>query len=349
MNTAVVIANDFDNDGDIDLFVGSRSIPKSYGSSPQSYLYVNDGKGHFSDIAATKNTDIKNIGLVTDAVWADVTGNNKKQLVVVGEWMTPKIFSFSGDHFIEVKTNLNNLFGMWQTVAACDVNSDGKQDLIFGNIGENFYLNPDEKRPVKMWINDFDKNGTIDKVITRTFQQKDVPVFLKKDLTDQLVSLRKQNFKYEDYARKSIQQLFPTEIINNTQRKLFNYSSSCIAINEGNGQFKIERLPDYVQFSSVNAIHCTDVNGDGNIDLILSGNKFQFQPQFSRLDASYGHILINNGKGQFKWIEPSISGLEIRGEIRDIIEIPGKNSSSLLFLQNNDFPLLYRFKRNIKK
>ena len=105
-------------------------------------------------------------------------------------------------------------------------------------------------------------------------------------------------------------------------------------------------MPDYVQFSSVNAILCTDINHDGKIDLILGGNKFEFQPQFSRLDASYGHVLLNNGKGQFEWIEPAVSGLEIKGEIRDIIEIPGKDSNSLLFLQNNDFPLLYRLKKN---
>lgn len=348
LNTAVVIANDFDNDGDPDLFVGSRSIPKNYGLPPQSFLYVNDGKGNFTDIAHTKNTDIANIGLVTGAVWTDVTGDNKKDLVIVGEWMSPRIFTFDRDHFIEVKTNLDSLFGMWQTVAACDINGDGKQDIILGNIGENFYLHPDKQRPVKMWINDFDGNGTVDKIISRTVAQKDVPVFLKKDMTDQLSSLRKQNFKYEDYARKSIQQLFPAEIINKTQKELFNYSSSCIAINQGNGQFKIERLPDYVQFSSVNAILCTDINSDGKTDLVLGGNKFEFRPQFSRLDASYGHVLLNNGKGHFTWIEPSISGLEIRGEIRDILEIPGKNLNSLLFLQNNDFPLLYRLKKTKK-
>lgn len=348
LNNAVVIANDFDDDGDLDLLVGSRSIPNNYGLPPQSYLLVNDGKGKFTVIARSKNPGIANIGLITNAVWADVTGDNKKELVIIGEWMTPRIFSFNGDHFIEVKTNLNNLFGMWQTIAVYDVNGDGKQDLILGNIGENFYLNPDEQHPVKMWINDFDGNGVVDKIITRTIQQKDVPVFLKKDMTDQLASLRKQNFKYEDYARKSIQQLFPVEIINNTPKEIFNYSSSCIAINEGNGQFRIERLPGYVQFSSVNAILCTDINHDGKIDLILGGNKFEFLPQFSRLDASYGHVLLNNGKGEFEWIEPAVSGLEIRGQIRDIIEIPGKNANNLLFLQNNDFPLLYQMKKDIK-
>ncbi len=348
-NASVVIDNDFDGDGDLDLFVGSRSIPMNYGLAPESFLLVNDGKGNFTDIAKTKNPDIAGIGMVTGAVWVDITGDNKKELIIEGEWMAPQIFSFNGGRFIKIKTNLDKLFGMWQTIAACDINGDGRQDIILGNIGENFYLHPDEQNPVKMWINDFDRNGVTDKIITRTVNHKDVPVFLKKELTEQLPSLKKQNFNYEDYARKSVQQLFPSEIIDSTTQKIFNYSSSCIAVNDGNGNFTIQRLPDHVQFSSVNAILCTDINHDGKIDLVLGGNKFAFQPQFSRLDASYGHLLLNNGKGQFEWTEPAVSGLEIRGEIRDIIEIPGKNKNRLLFLQNNDFPLLYEFKTNANK
>ncbi len=349
VNVSVVVENDFDNDNDIDLFIGGRSIPMSYGLSPQSFLLVNDGKGNFTDITKLKNPDIAHIGMVTGAAWADITGDAKKELIIVGEWMAPTIFSFNGDHFIEVKTNLANMLGMWQTVAVCDVNGDNKADLIMGNIGENFYLNPNPDNPVKMWINDFDHNGVTDKIITRTVNHQDVPVFLKRDLTDQLPSLKKQNFNYEDYAHKSVQQLFTPEIMNNTSQKTFNYTTSCFAVNDGKGNFKIERLPDQVQFSCVNAIHCTDINKDGKTDLVLGGNKFSLLPQFSRLDASYGHVLLNNGKGSFNWVEPSLSGLEIRGEIRDIVELIGKGKNSLLFLQNNDFPLLYNINKLEKK
>lgn len=341
-NAGVVIAHDFDGDGDEDLFVGSRSIPINYGPDPQSYLLVNDGKGNFRDIAAKVNPDISRIGLVTKALWTNVSGDTKKELVIVGEWMTPRIFSFNGNKFTEVKTNVSNLFGMWQTVASADINNDGMQDLILGNMGENFYLKPDEKSPVKMWIKDFDENGVIDNIITRTFNDKDVPVFLKKDITDQIASLRKKNFKYQDYANKSIQDLLPTHI-NTLQHKTFNYTSSCILINKGNGQFAVERLPDVVQFSSVNAILPTDINNDGKMDLMLGTNKFDFQPQFSRLDAAYGHVLLNfNGK--MEWMEPAKSGLEIRGETRDILELNIGGVKNYLFLQNNDTPVLYRHK-----
>ena len=120
---------------------------------------MNDGTGNFTDIAKTKNTDIANIGLVTAALWADVTGDKKNDLVIVGEWMAPRVFTFEKDHFVEIKTNLSDLFGWWQTVAAADVDGDGDTDLIIGNIGENFYLKPGKDDPVKLWISDFDNNG----------------------------------------------------------------------------------------------------------------------------------------------------------------------------------------------
>ncbi|MEO7294189.1 MAG: VCBS repeat-containing protein, partial [Ginsengibacter sp.] len=152
MNIGVAVAYDFNHDGFPDLFVGGRNVPREYGVSPSSYLYVNDENGHFKDIAATKNPDIANIGMVTGAVWADVSGDTSKELIITGEWMGTHIYSFNGDHFVEVRSNLNNLFGWWQTVSVADINGDGKQDLILGNVGENFYLHPDATHPVKLWI-----------------------------------------------------------------------------------------------------------------------------------------------------------------------------------------------------
>jgi hypothetical protein len=347
LNNAVVVAADFDKDGDTDLFVGSRSIPQNYGPSPESYIYINDGKGHFSDIAKTKNKDIANIGLITGAAWKDVTGDQKEDLVIVGEWMTPRIFSFEKDHFVEVKTNLDNLFGWWQTIATGDLNGDGKTDLILGNIGENFYLRPNLENPVKMWIGDVDLNGTTDKILTRTVNEKDVTVFLKKDITDQIASLRKENLRYEDFAKKSIEELFPQNILQRCYTKLFNYPSSCIALNKGNGEFEIRVLPPAVQFSSVNAILCTDINNDGKKDLILGGNKFDFQPQFGRLDASFGMVLINDGEANFKSLESSQSGLQLTGQIRDIKEIQTNNGRNILILRNDEYPFLYKLNSNV--
>ena len=344
MNTGVAAAYDFDSDGDLDLFVGGRSTPRNYGVTPTSYLFINDGNGHFTDMAQTKNADIANIGMVTGAVWANVAGDTTKELIIAGEWMAPKIFSFNGDHFTEVKSNLANMLGWWQCVAAADINNDGKTDLILGNVGNNFYLHPDKENPVKLWINDFNNNSSEDKILTRTVDKRDMPVFLKHEMQEEIPSIKKENLKHKDYALKSIQELFSQELIAKSSIKQFNYTTSCVAINNGNGSFTIEPLPYQAQLSMVNAILCTDINKDGFIDVVLGGNKSGFPPQFGKLDASYGDVLLNNGKGRFTWLPPQQTGIVVDGEVRDITLIGGTTQNYLIFLRNDDYPVLYSIK-----
>ena len=347
-NISVATAYDFNNDGYTDLFIGGRSVPYNYGSSPVSYLLVNDGHGHFTDIAKTKNPDIANIGMVTGAVWADVAGDAKKELIIVGEYMTPRIFAFNKDHFTEVKTNLNSLYGWWQTVAVGDINIDGKQDLLLGNIGDNFYLHPDSSRPVKLWVSDFDQNGITDKILTYTIDGKDKPVFLKHDLEEALPFLKKNNLKHDDYAKKSIQELLPPDMLSKAVVKQFNYTSSCIALNKGNGQFDVQKFSTMVQLSSVNNIQYMDVNGDGTNDLIIGGNQFDFIPQLQRVDASLGDILLNDGKGNLHWVDATLTGMELRGQVRDIVKIKGKKKDFILVIQNDEYPVLYQLNGSFK-
>ena len=347
-NTAVAIAYDFNHDGFPDLFVGGRSVPRQYGSAPISYLFLNDGKGHFTDIAATKNPDIAHIGMVTAACWANISGGPDKDLVIAGEWMSPRIFHYNKDHFEELQTNLKDLYGWWESVASADVNGDGKMDLILGNIGENFYLRPDSANPVKLWVNDFDQNGNMDNILSRTVDGKDVPVFLKHDMEFQMPILKKQNLKHGEYAKKAIQDLLPADMLKSTQVRTFNYCSSVVAINQGNGHFKVVKLPVMVQLSSVNAIQCLDINGDGHPDLILGGNEFGFLPQFGRLDGSFGDVLLNDGKGNFTFLENAHSGLNVSGQVRDIALIKGSGKSLALFLVNDEKPALYEIKAKKK-
>jgi hypothetical protein len=351
MNISVAVNYDYDGDGDEDLFVGARSVPFSYGAIPQSYLYQNNGQGHFTDVTSTLNADIAKAGMITGAVWADVTGDNAKELIITGEWMTTRIFQYSktSNKLEELKqTNLQNMFGWWQTIAAADINGDNLMDLVIGNIGENFYLHPNEDNPVKLWVNDFDNNGSTDQFLTRTIEGKDMPVFLRKEITDQFPALKKENFTSVDYAKKAIQDLFNKDIINRSLVKEFNFNSSIVAVNNGNGNFTIHKLPFMIQLSSVNAISVTDINDDKFPDLVIGGNLFGFPPQFCRLDASYGNVLLNNGKGDFTIVDPKQSGICLRGQIKDIKEITGKSKRYMLIVQNDLYPTLYQLKNKSK-
>ena len=345
-NITVAIADDIDGDGDLDLFVGAGFVSGSYGLTPQSHIYINDGKGNFMDMPAERCKGITDAGMVTGAVWADMDGDKKNELVIVGEWMSPKIFKYSNNGFTEMQTNLSGISGWWQTVTAADLNGDGKTDLALGNFGENFSLKPDNENPLKLFLNDFDKNGQVDKILTRTVNGTDRPVFMKAELESQLPVLKKQNLHNTEYAEKSVQDLFSKTQIEKSVVKQINYSSSVIAFNNGKGNFSIQKLPTAVQFSSVKKILPLDVNDDGFTDLIVGGNEFGFQPQLGRLDASDGDVLINDGKGNFTVMSTVIT---VPGQTRDIVLIKRKGSTAVLFLQNNEFPVLYELKKKANK
>jgi hypothetical protein len=349
-NTGVALAYDFDHDGDLDLYVGASSVSSTYGVSPQSHVYLNNGKGIFTDMPADKLSGIDYAGMITGAVMCDVDGDNQKELVVTGEWMSPHIFKFQNDKFVEVKSDLNAYNGWWQTVAAADVNNDGKEDMIFGNYGENFSLHTDADHPLKLWIADFDENSQLDKVLTKTIDGKDKPVFMKRDLQSQMPLLKKENLHHAEYAKKSIQELFTNDQLKKASVKTINTTTSIVAINKGNGNFDIKPLPVFAQLSSIKKMVVTDLNNDGFVDIITGGNEFGFQPQLGRLDANPGWILMNDGKGNFNVLNTKTSGIDLTGMTRDIVALPSKKQQQFLFLINNKMPVLYKLnpiKKNI--
>jgi enediyne biosynthesis protein E4 len=341
VNVRAVASDDIDGDGDLDLFVGGHSVSGSYGITPSSFLFINNGNGDFTDIAPAVSA-LGKAGMITGAVFADVAGDTKKELIITGEWMAPKIFSFENGKPVELKSNVNSLSGWWQKLEAADIDGDGKTDLIMGNIGENFYLEPTQDNPVKLWIADFDGSGDVDKLLTRRIDGKDKPVFLKNDIQDQVPGIKKENLKHHDFAQKSIQELFPADKVENASVKEVNYSSSIIAYNIGNGQFHIEKLPVRAQLSSVNAIVCDDIDGDGRRDLITAGNKSGFPPQLQKLDASYGDVFLNKGSRRLDWQAFDFTNLKVDGETKDIIQVNAGDNKYFIFLRNNDYPKTFR-------
>lgn len=338
-NAGVAVPSDVDGDGDLDLFVGSRSVSYNYGAIPTSYLYINNS-GKFSIAIA------ENLGMVTDATWVDVDGDKQKELIVVGEWMSPQAFSFHDGKFVKRSMALENFSGWWQSISAGDLDNDGDIDLVFGNVGENFYLRPDSASPVKLWINDYDGNTTIDKVFSRTVNGGDVPVFLKKDFTDALPAFKKQNLRHSVFAKQTIQTLFDRSRVVGSEIRLFNYSSSCIAINNGKGSFTVKPLPFQSQLSSINDLVLVDVDQNGYLDILCAGNLTVCLPQFGRLDASQGTILINKGNLVFDYVPATRAGLRVNGMTREILELSKGTRKLFAFLRNNEPALFYKLNSN---
>ncbi len=342
-NTAVIKAYDWDGDGDLDLFVGARSVPAQYGLIPESMLLQNEGGGRFTNQTANLNPAIAKSGMITDACWANITGDAALELVIVGEWMEPTVFGFRDGKFTEISSSLKGRFGWWQSVLAFDADKDGRDELVLGNIGQNFYLQPDSANPVRLWIQDFNENGQVEKILTRTINGKDLPVFTKKELTDQVPALKKQNLRHEQYANRSIQELFDSKLLSKSEQRTFTYSSSVIAWNLGEGKFSVAELPMPIQWSSVNALLAEDINGDGQTDLLLGGNRTALLPQFGRLDASFGHVLLNKGNRSWEYRSGISTGFSYRGVTKGLLSIRTKRKPSILLIPNNDQPKLFEY------
>ena len=343
INTSVIRPHDIDGDGDLDLFIGGRSIPGEYAISPGSYIFLNNGAGQFMDATKILIPELAFAGMVTDGMWVDILHNEGLELIIVGEWMAPRILSYNGENFDIVECGLSKYSGLWQTVEVLDADNDGDSDLVMGNIGENFSLHADSINPLKIWINDFDGNGSMEKLITRRINDKDMPVAMKGDLIEQLPFLKKENVLHEEYATKTLQDLFKPEILRKSNIKQVNYVQSIVAINDGSGQFAVEPLPIEAQLSCVNDFVIDDVNGDGFDDLIFAGNNHFFLPQFSMIDASRGTIMLNDKNGNFIPMDHSKTGLNLKGVTRSLEFVTYNGHSHLMALINDDYPKLYRY------
>ncbi|NNF19764.1 MAG: VCBS repeat-containing protein, partial [Flavobacteriaceae bacterium] len=335
-NVSTLEPYDFDQDGDVDVFLGSRSVVGTYGVNPDHLFLENDGQGNFSDATERLAYDLKDAGMITSSTWADMDGDGKKDLVTVSDWGSPLIFRNNGRRLSKTKSSLDSLGGWWNVVEAEDLDKDGDMDLILGNQGGNLHYKPGPGQPMKMWVNDFDNNGTIEQIVTQTQDGADYPLHQKKELTNQMVALKKQNLKASDYAKRTIEELFPGEVISNSIVKKAVISESVIAINEGEGNFTIKKLPPRVQLSCVCGITCTDLNKDGYTDILLGGNNFEFKPQYSRLDANYGSVLLGGENLDFKWQDYEKSGFFVREEIKHLKAFKDSKGRTYLVVAIND-------------
>ena len=310
---------------------------------PKHLLLENDGKGNFTNSTDKLAFKLNDVGMVTDAVWEDIDNDSKKDLILVGDWMAPKILKNTGRRLAEFKSNLSEYSGFWNAVTCVDLNNDGKKDLILGNKGTNTNYKASKENPMRLFVNDFDNNGTIEQLATRSIDGKDLPLNLKQDVTKQIPMVKKKNLSYADYAKKTFQELFAKEVVDNTIKREATIQESVIAINKGNGQFEIKALPKEVQFSCVNTICTMDVNKDGILDILLGGNQYEFKPQFTRLDSNYGSLLLGNKNGTYSWTPYNKSGFFMKGEVKHLRTIKNANNSvSVIAVINDNSPKIFK-------
>lgn len=337
-NGATVVADDFDKDGHIDLFVGSRSVIGSYGLSPKSDILWNQGNLQF-DMHGTSNTSL-DLGMVTDAVFL----KDSNELAIVGEWMPITLLSFDG-RSCKTKT-IQNTSGWWNSIHVDDMDGDGDLDLLAGNYGTNFTEKPSVEKPLGLYVKDFDGNASTDPIMTHWRHNKEWIFVGLDELKTQMVSARKQFNTYQEYADKTFKESFNRSELKDAVYKTAETLESLYIEKTVSSTYKINALPAESQWSSIHGFATTDFDGDGIKDIVTTGNFYESQPSIGRADASYGNFLKGDGKGGFVSVGPNTSGWIIKGEGRDIKVLKGKNRDlpMVLVSRNNDSLLVFEFK-----
>lgn len=344
-STSCVTAADFDSDGDQDLFVGVRLKPLNYGTPCKGYILQNNGKGIFTDVTTTVAPSLKEVGMITDAEWFDYDNDKLPDLVIVGEYMPVKILHNEGGKLQEVTeaAGLSKSNGWWNRLVIADINNDGYADIVAGNHGLNSRFTATEEKPVTMYVADFDGSGKTEQIITCYNGDTAYPMILRHDLVGLLPYLKKKYLKYESFVNQTITEVFTADQLRKAVKVEAFTMASTVFINNKNGGFNHQLLPAAAQFSPVYAINATDVNGDGNIDLILGGNFYESKPEAGIYDASYGLLLTGNGKGQFTAQQSAASGLHTKGAVRDMVTIKTGRKNLLMVARNNNVPELYNY------
>ena len=338
-----VTSIDFDGDGDLDIVIAGR-VSNQYPTAPKSYILQND-KGVFHDVTSIVCLELQRAGMITAVVAVDIDNDKKKDLIVAGEWMPIRIFKNMSGSFKEVtnETGLFNTNGMWRSLAAADIDNDGDIDFVAGNFGMNCKYRVSPHKPMVLYAKDIDGNGSIDPVMGYYIKDNEskstlYPSVSLNQMAEQVPSIRKQYLYYKDFAKATMDDIFKQKEDEEPFLQLQCYElHTCWFENIGKGRFIKHQLPVEAQFAPVNAILCTDVNKDGKMDLLLAGNEYQAEVMTGRYDASYGCYLRGDGKGGFSFIEPSVSGLVLKGDVKDLKLIQTEGKKKLLLAAiNND-------------
>ena len=335
-NASCVKTIDFDNDGYTDVFIGGRAVAGNYGLPGRSYLLHNE-KGVLTD----RTPDVlKEPGMVTDVAFSDFNNDNYPDMILVGDWM-PVTFINNNKGNFENKTVVENSAGWWNCIEAVDIDRDGDMDYILGNWGLNSRLKASPEKPMELYVNDFDNNGTPECILTYFWPDGKSHLFnSKSDITSRLPALKKKFLLYKDFAGKSISDIIGNDMVKKSLHLKVETLASSVLINNGNNSFRLVPLPEMAQLAPVFKVIDGDFNDDNFTDILLAGNFFDIKPDIGRLDANAACLLTGNGKGEFKYVPKQTSGLNLHGQYRDALTISVKQKKIIILAGNNN-PLVF--------
>ena len=339
-STMVVAPADFDGDGDIDLFVGGRALPKNYPNPPHSYLLENRN-GVFRDVTEEKAPELTEVGMVTSAQWVDIDMDGNLDLIVAGEWMPIQAFFNRHGSFANgsAELGLTKTEGWWSSIIAEDFDGDGDQDLVLGNQGLNSKYKASVERPFRVHSDDFDRNGTLDLVLSYENRGVYYPVRGRQCSSQQMPFIAEKFGSYDSFARAKLDEIFePSQLEGALSYNAYTFSSTYFENRSGAGFESIE-LPIEAQLSLGTTLISFDVDSDGSLDLLLAGNRHEAEVETPRSDAGIGCLLLGDGKGSFTALEASQSGLYLTGNIKSGVKIGRKGKKPLFVFARSDGPL----------
>jgi hypothetical protein len=338
-NGSCVAPGDFDGDGHVDLFVGSRVVSRTYGVAPRSHLLRNDGSGRFSDVTLEQAKALSEAGMASSAAWVDYDQDGRLDLVVAGEWLPVRVFRQENGRFVDrtAETGLSGTEGWWNTVTAAELNGDGRPDLVLGNLGLNSYIRASPLEPARLYVHDFFGNGALEQVLTFYKNGVSYPLLGRDEFVRQMPQLRNRYASYADFGASGIEDIFPASELTQARVLEARVFASSVALSNRNGGFTLQPLPALAQFSPIYASLAEDVDGDGRTDLLVAGNFYGVTPIRGRYDAGYGLLLRGDGTGRFEPVDLGSSNVVIEGQVRDMKALRGSGGRRLIVVaRNND-------------